>query len=125
MCKMNNLLRLFTAGKKKNDALTAAPTKKIVCKNCKTEYTIPLSANFISFCPTCKELNGIECEYGFAPITPCEIYLGEKQIGRLLGSGGSFRLECRALKINTPLTKGYKNAEVYNEAIDLIKERLK
>lgn len=102
------------------------PKRKIVCGDCKTEYEIPISANFIYFCPTCRECNGSECEYGFAAITPCEIYLGEKHIGQLLGGGGSsFYLECRAIRLSTPLSQGYRNATVYKEAIDIIKEQLK
>lgn len=112
------------AGKKRGDATIMAPARKIVCRDCKTEYVIPISANFMYFCPECRECNGYECEYGFAPITPCEIYLGEKRIGRLLGGGGSYRLECREINISMPLTKGYRNAAVYEEAREIIRERL-
>ncbi len=66
-----------------------ARSKKIICKDCKTEYEIPLSANFMYFCPGCKKYNGCECEYGYAAIVPCEIYLGEKLLGRLTGGGSS------------------------------------
>ena len=101
-----------------------APARKIVCRDCNTEYVIPISANFMYFCPECREYNGCECEYGFAPITPCEIYLGEKLIGRLLGGGGRYRLECREINISMPLTQGYHNAAVYEEAKEIIRERL-
>ncbi len=99
-------------------------TKKIVCKGCKTEYEIPLSANFMYFCPDCKEYNGCECEYGFAAIVPCEVYLGEKLIGRITGGFGNYRLEYNELAISTKLTGKYKDLEVYHEARDIITERL-
>ena len=100
-------------------------TRKIVCDNCKTEYVIPIGTNFMYFCPRCRECNGFECEYGFAAITPCDIYLGEKKIGQLLGGGGSFRLVCPAINISTPLAGGYKNCAVYEEAKEIIRERLR
>lgn len=103
----------------------ATHVRKISCKDCKTEYEVPLSANFMFFCPKCGEYNGCECEYGFAAIAPCEIYLGEKLIGRLTGRYGNYRLDCDELGINTKLTKEYKNLAVYHEAVDIIRERLK
>ncbi len=123
---MKSILDLITTGRKPKDTEAGIPTKEIVCGSCKTEYFIPISANFMYFCPKCREFIGYECEYGFAPITPCRIYLGEKLIGQLTGGGGNpFRLECRSLHINKVLTKGYKNAAVYEEAKEIIKERLK
>lgn len=103
-----------------------APAKKIACSGCKTEYTIPISANFMYFCPKCRDFIGFECEYGFAPITPCMIYLGEEQIGQLTGGGGApFRLVCRPLRISAALTKGYQKAAVYEEAKEIIRGKLK
>ena len=101
-----------------------ARRKNIICKECKTEYEIPLSANFMYFCPNCKVYNGCECEYGFAAIVPCEIYLGTKLLGRITGGAGNYRLECSDLGINVKLTKKYKDLAVYHEAEELILEKL-
>jgi hypothetical protein len=101
-----------------------ARSKKIICKECKTEYEVPFSANFMYFCPNCKVYNGAECEYGYAAIVPCEIYLGTKLLGRLTGGADNYRLECDELGINVKLTQKYKNLAVYKEAEDLILEKL-
>ena len=109
---MKSIHSLITG--RKNDTEVMTYTKKIVCNSCKSEYVIPIS--FIGF----------ECEYGFAAITPCEIYLGEKHIGRLLGGGGyPYRLESHSFHIKTTLTKGYEKCAVYEEAKEIIKGKSK
>ena len=123
---MKSFLELITGKKKKSAAEVTTPTKKIVCDHCKADYMIPISANFMYFCPACKEPIGFECEYGFAAITPCQIYLGEKLIVQLLGGArGPYRLQCRTLHINTTLTKGYEKCAVYEEAKEIITGKLK
>ena len=120
---MKSILSLITG--RKNDTEVMTYTKKIVCNSCKSEYVIPISANFMYFCPKCRKLIGFECEYGFADIAPCEIYLGEKRIGRLLGGGGyPYRLESHSFHIKTTLTKGYEKCAVYEEAKEIIKGKL-
>ena len=120
---MKSILSLITG--RKNDTEVMTYTKKIVCNSCKSEYVIPISANFMYFCPKCRDFIGFECEYGFAAITPCEIYLGEKHIGRLLGGGGyPYRLESHSFHIKATLTKGYEKCAVYEEAKEIIKGKL-
>ena len=53
----------------------------IKCKECNYEIHYKQSANLIVFCPKCLKYNYLECEYGYGPVTPCHIYLGEKEIG--------------------------------------------
>ena len=101
-----------------------ARVKKIICKNCKTEYEIPLSANFMYFCPRCREYNGCECEYGYAAIVPCEIRLGEKLIGRITGGAGDYHLDSDECGIHTKLAGKYKDLEIYHEAIDILRKAL-
>ena len=105
-------------------ARKTARIKNIKCQTCGTEYVIPLSANFMYFCPECREYNGCECEYGYAAIVPCEIYLGEELIGRLTGGVGDYRVDCERLGISTQLTQKYKDLAVYHEAIAIILEQL-
>ncbi len=76
------------------------------------------------FCSNCKQYIGCECEYGFAAIAPCEIYLGEELIGRINGGRCEYSLDCGKLGINMKLTKEYRNLAVYHEAVDIIKEKL-
>lgn len=53
----------------------------IKCKECNHEIYYKPTANFIIFCPKCLKYTYMECEYGYGPVTPCNIYLGEKEIG--------------------------------------------
>ena len=50
----------------------------IRCKEYDHEINYKPTANFIVFCPKCLKYT---CEYGFGPVTPCYIYLGNKEIG--------------------------------------------
>lgn len=93
--------------------------RTITCKKCGQTYEIGLSANFIAICPQCKISIGCECEYGFGPITPCEIYAGSKEIAKITG-GTPYRLDSDDLDIHAELEKGYTNLEVYKEATDII-----
>ena len=108
------------------DKANTAPNirvKKIKCSECEREYVVPLKANFMYFCPECKEYNGCECEYGFAPITPCYVFVGDKEIGTISGGGReSFYLISDKYSIDMKLSKGYKNLEVYHEAVSIIKK---
>ena len=90
-----------------------------ICKHCGKNYAHEVSANMIVFCPHCNELAGIECEYGFGPITPCVIYRGEEIIGR---TQGEYRLMSYLFDLDMELKGGYDNVEVYREAIKIIEE---
>ena len=101
------------------------PPAKVKCSECGKEYLVPRKVNFIFFCPECKKYNGLECEYGYAAITPCNIFLGDKEIGIITGGGREdYRLSSEEFGIDMKLTKGYKHLEVYHEAVDIIKEYL-
>jgi hypothetical protein len=98
------------------------PVRKVKCNECGMEYSIPLKANFMFFCPNCRIYNGAECEYGYAAITPCNIFLGDKEIGMITGGAREdYMLTSEEYGISVKLTKGYKNLEVYHEAVDIIK----
>lgn len=47
----------------------------------------PLGANFIVFCPVCKNYLFTECERGYGPVTPCKIYCDDKLIGEVWSNG--------------------------------------
>ena len=98
--------------------------KKIICKECGTEFEIPFSANFMYFCPKCRDYIGCECDYGYAAIVPCEIYVGTGLVGRITGGAGDYRLNCTGLGISTKLKGKYKDLEIYHEAVDIIRKRL-
>lgn len=96
-----------------------------ICKHCGKNFTHEVAANMIVFCPHCNGLAGIECEYGFGPITPCSIYRGEDIIGRIVGrTQGEFRLMSYCFGIDIELKGGYDNLEIYKEAISIIESLL-
>lgn len=97
--------------------------KTIDCNNCSQQFNINLSANVIVICPKCKCSVYTECEYGFGPIAPCNIYVGEEKVGRIEGSM-SYCLNSGKFNIHTALKKGYTNLEVYEEATDIIIRKL-
>ena len=97
--------------------------KSITCKYCGSDYRTPTSANFIYFCPQCHKYNGFECEKGYGPITPCHIYLGDRQIARIEGDK-DYRLKSVALDIDEALKNGTYSLDAYEEAIELISKKL-
>ena len=96
---------------------------RLQCTNCNHEFIGKEEANAIYLCPKCFEYVNINCEYGFGPIVPCIIYLGDREIGKITGCE-SYRLDSLSLNIHCDLEKGYKNLEVYIEAIEIIKKEL-
>ena len=53
------------------------------CNNCNKEFEHGISGNMIIFCPYCKKCTGSISDYGFGPIVPCDIYLGDKIIASM------------------------------------------
>lgn len=51
------------------------------CEHCNYEYEYEGYANLIVFCPKCHSFNYLECEYGYGPVVPCKIYLGNDEVG--------------------------------------------
>lgn len=56
-------------------------TETMECNYCDREFTYALHSNFIVFCPECKRQTMLECEYGYGPVTPCHIEVGEETVG--------------------------------------------
>ena len=106
-------------------SLKSVLKKNVKCRKCEREYLVPLRANFMFFCPECKEYNGCECDYGFGPITPCAIFVGDKEIGKITkGENIVYELHSKEYGIDIKLTKGYENLNVYDEVVSIIKEYL-
>ena len=97
--------------------------KTTICDKCSQQYNINLSANLIVICTKCKCGIYSECEYGYGPITPCDIYLGDERAGKIDGNI-NYRLDSSRLNVHTALKKGYANLEVYKEATDIISSKL-
>lgn len=58
--------------------------RTIECKYCDNIINFSQAANFILYCPYCKREILMECEYGFGPVTPCAILLGEEKYGEVI-----------------------------------------
>lgn len=93
----------------------------IECKYCDTKITYQPSANFIVFCPKCKRNVFLECEYGYGPVTPCDILLGDEKIGTVnVNEKHKYYLDYKSEKIM--LDKTY--LEALHEASEIVKESL-
>ena len=92
------------------------------CNICGTTFEHGVSANMIIFCPNCKKPTGSISDYGFGPITPCNIYLGKILIGQISSDN---LLVSNQFKIRKKLSGEYANLAVYQEAEDILKHYLK
>lgn len=91
------------------------------CKYCDTKISYQLSANFIVLCPKCKHNVLLECEYGYGPVTPCNILLGNEKIGTVnVNDSNKYYLDYQSEKIM--LNKTY--LEALHEASEVIKEKM-
>ena len=91
------------------------------CKRCNKEFEHGVSGNMIIFCPYCKKSTGSVSEYGFGPIVPCDIYLGEKIIASMPSVN---ELILNEFGIKKTLCGNYANLEVYKEVEEIIEEVL-
>ena len=91
------------------------------CIRCNTEFEHENSGNMIIFCPVCRKCAGSISDYGFGPIVPCYIYLGD----RIIASMPSMtELVSEELGIKTTLSGRYENLAIYKEAETIIGEAL-
>ena len=51
------------------------------CRHCSEKYEYEGFVNLIIFCPHCHEYDYLECEYGYGPVVPCRICLGNDKMG--------------------------------------------
>ena len=91
------------------------------CNYCGKIFEHGISANMIIFCPHCKKSNGSISDYGFGPITPCDIYLGNVIIGHI---SRDYFLSSTEFKIQKQLSGKYAKLAVYHEAEDILKPYL-
>ena len=91
------------------------------CKNCNKEFEHGISGNMIIFCPYCNKCVGSISDYGFGPIVPCDIYLGDRIIATMPSMD---QLVSKELGLKKTLHGKYANLEVYTEAEGIIAEVL-
>lgn len=96
--------------------------QNIECKKCVCSISYkPLWANFIIFCPDCKEMMFWECEYGYGPVTPCNLYYRDKVVGDICtDEKNNYILNSSLLHVKVYLKSRYLDA-LY-EAIDIVQK---
>lgn len=83
----------------------------IKCKYCNCEVSYAAYANFIVFCPKCKREIHFECEYGYGPVTPCVILLGEDYFGKVTKNNkNEYLLEIMLRRKKIKLMRSYLEA---------------
>jgi uncharacterized protein (DUF302 family) len=95
----------------------------VKCKVCNHEIYYEPCANFIIFCPKCFKYTFLECEYGYGPVVPCHIYLGEKEIGIVTEIKYKYFLQTQYSDEKIKLKKTY--LEALKEAITIIENKIK
>ena len=95
----------------------------IKCKECNHEIYYEPCANFVIFCPKCLKYALGECEYGYGPVVPCHIYLGEKEIGIVTEKEHKYFLQTPYSDKIIELNKTY--LEALQEATAIIKREIK
>lgn len=91
------------------------------CNNCNKDFKHGISANMIIYCPYCKKCAGSISDYGFGPIVPCDIYLGDKIIASIPSMNELVSIE---FGIKKALCGKYANLEIYHESEKIIDELL-
>ena len=94
----------------------------VKCKKCNHEIIYTPCANYIVFCPNCLKYSFLECEYGYGPVVPCYIFLGEKEIGTVTQRGYRYTLQTQYSDEIIELEKQY--LEALEEAIKIIKSKI-
>lgn len=93
-----------------------------ICKSCNNKVEYELRANCIIFCPNCFQTVFIECEYGFGPVTPCYIFLGKIEIGKVIEVNDKYILKSQYFNEDVELKNRYM--EALQEATEIIKKKL-
>ncbi|MDL2235683.1 GNAT family N-acetyltransferase [Christensenellaceae bacterium OttesenSCG-928-L17] len=93
------------------------------CKECGCRIDYTPHANFILFCPACRQHAYLECEYGYGPVVPCRIFLGEEEIGLVTKEEAHHCLQTIYHSEKTKLTSTY--LEALEEAIAIVTDLLK
>lgn len=90
------------------------------CQHCNTEFEYEISGNFIVFCPHCRKCVLVECEYGYGPVVPCNIFLGKEEIATVTNHTKNvsvYRYDSDKFNIHKILSKKY--LEALEEARDI------
>ena len=89
------------------------------CNYCAKDFSHGISENMIIYCPYCKKCTGSISDYGFGPIVPCDVYLGDKIIASMPSMNELVSVEFGIKKV---LSGTYANLEIYQEAEKIIQK---
>lgn len=95
-------------------------SKDLECIYCNTRFSVDRYANFKVICPCCNRSIYLECEYGYGPVTPCQIYWGKEIVGIVTFDKTIYNLRMDHEKI--PLNNTYLKA--IPEAEEIIRKSL-
>lgn len=95
---------------------------KANCRLCGAGYEYEAYGNIISFCKKCRKLDFVECEAGFGAVTPCVVYLGGEEIGKVICENRKYYLISERFGLDMKLEKEY--TEALSEAAKIIAEKL-
>lgn len=93
---------------------------KFYCKTCDRFYNLKAGPNYLVVCPFCKEYVGSESDYGFGPIAPCTVSIGEEVFGEILPVDG-YTLVSEKFHVREWARGGYKDLECYKSAAETVK----
>lgn len=91
------------------------------CVRCNKEIEHENTGNMIIFCPYCRKSIGSISDYGFGPIVPCDIFLGDKIIASIPSMN---ELVSEEFGIRKTLCGKYAQLQIYKEAEEIIDELL-
>ncbi|MBR2294697.1 MAG: hypothetical protein IJ869_02925 [Clostridiales bacterium] len=96
--------------------------QKRICHKCNSEYEYNESGNMMIFCPNCKHSDLLCCDFGFGPVTPCNIDLGAENVAKVISEEDGYRLVSEKFRLDRKLTSRYM--EALGEAGNLISDLL-
>ena len=107
----------------KNSQQKQSPAVEFHCKSCNRDFKARVAANVLMMCPYCLAEIGSISDYGFGPITPCNVHVGCEKVAEIINQNG-YKLVSEENAIYHELSSGYKDLACYKEAAGLVHEWL-
>lgn len=78
----------------------------------------------VYICSKCLQYVGSVSEYGYGPIVPCDIYVGENVVGTITVDEKDLKYYLNFKGQSIKLEKGYDNLGCYTEAANIVIKEL-
>lgn len=98
---------------------------KVKCRYCNCLIEYRETANYILFCPECKKQISLICEYGFGPVTPCSVFLGNNAVAQIIEESNDYILKIyhyRDFKLPFLQKRNTKTIPLKNSYLDALIE---